>query len=245
MQFNLRVSKVLITGGGSGIGLALAKALLKENCHVCICGRNYGKLLKAKENLESEKLSIMAWDIRDVSLVEEKINEAACLCGGFLDGLVNNAAIYASEYGWHPWNETEATWDAVWSTNLKAQIFLLRKFSTYLHNNNKHGNILCVSSIAGNKVDVNSSYGASKYAFTKMVKGHAKQVLPFGIVINGILPGVVHTPMANYDNFKGAALQRSLKPEEIAACCLFLLSDAATICCGEMLNASGGFYGAN
>jgi len=86
MNFKLRVKKVLVTGGGSGIGLAIAKALIQEGCSVVICGRNLQKLEQAQKDIGSQNLSCMQWDIRDVSLIEEKINEAAALCGGYLDG---------------------------------------------------------------------------------------------------------------------------------------------------------------
>lgn len=248
MEFKLRASRVLVTGGGSGIGKAIAKALLDEGCHVCICGRTLEKLEKVKEEFGSDRLSYMQWDVRNVSLIREKINEAASLCGGYLDGLVNNAGIYISSAGWKAWNETEDEWDAVWETNLKAQIFLLRKFATYLNNNHIKGNILCVSSIAGQHHNMEGSYPASKYALSRMVRSHAKKVLNLGIVINGICPGVVATPINNWahvgDPYKACALGRIISPEEIAACALFLMSESATICCGEMLDASGGFYAA-
>ena len=53
MQFKLRVQKVLVTGGGSGIGLAIAKALIQEGCSVCICGRNLQKLEQACKDIGS------------------------------------------------------------------------------------------------------------------------------------------------------------------------------------------------
>lgn len=244
MEYKLRVSRVLVTGGGSGIGLGIAKALLAEGCKVCICGRNEDKLREARDEIADENLAIMQWDIRDVALIEEKINEAAWLCGGALDGLVNNAGVYGPEHGWGPWNETEEVWDAIWGTNLKAQIFLLRKFTTYLHDNKIRGNILSVSSIAGNKANIDSSYGGSKYALTRLVRGHALKVLQFGIVINGILPGVVPTAMSGFNkDFKSCALDRSITVEETAACALFMMSEAATACCGTMLDTSGGFFG--
>ena len=248
MNFKLRVQKVLVTGGGSGIGLAIAKALIQEGCSVVICGRNLQKLEQARKDIGSQNLSCMQWDIRDVSLIEEKINEAAALCGGYLDGLVNNAGIYLNASGWKPWNETEEEWDAVWDTNLKAQIFLLRKFATYLHNNHRKGNICCVSSIAGQHHTMEGSYPASKYALSRMIRSHAKHVLNFGIVINGVLPGVVATPINSWahagDNYNACALGRIMSADEIAKVTLFLMTEEAAICCGEMLDASGGFYSA-
>lgn len=250
MNFKLRVSRVLVTGGGSGIGFAIAKALLDEGCHVCICGRNLEKLERAKAEIDSEHLSIMQWNLRDVSVIREKINEAAALCGGYLDGLVNNAGVYTSHDGWKPWNETSEEWDTVWETNLKASIFILRQFSTYLNQSHIKGNILCISSIAGQNKDIEGSYPASKYVYSKMIRSHAKHVLGLGIVINGINPGVVATPINSWANqteaqeYNGCALKRTIMPEEIADCALFMMSEQAALCCGSMLGVDGGFYNA-
>lgn len=244
MNYKLRVAKVLVTGGGSGIGLAIAKALLDEGCNVCICGRSIEKLNKAKEEIENEKLSVMQWDVRDVSVIREKINEAAALCGGYLDGLVNNAGVYLPHGGWKPWNETSEEWDTVWDTNLKAPMFLIRQFSTYLHQNHIKGNILCISSIESSRYEVLGSYTGSKYAYSRMIRSHAKQVLNLGIVINGINPGVTVSDIHKSQSFDGCAMKRAIKAEEIADCAVFMLSEQAAICCGAMLNADGGYYSA-
>lgn len=241
MNFKLRVSRVLVTGGGSGIGFAIAKALINEGCRVCICGRNLEKLNKAKEEINNDNLSVMQWDIRDVSIIREKINEAASLCGGYLDGLVNNAGVFLSSQSWKAWFETEEEWDAVWDTNLKAQIFLLRKFSNYLHDQcHKKGNICCISSITSQNYEVKGSYAASKYVYSRMIRSHAKQAITLGIVINGINPGVVHTPMSPNESCNIQAIKRPIQPEEIANCVLFLMSEQGAICCGEMMLADGG-----
>lgn len=241
MNLRLRVSKVLVTGGGSGIGLAIAKALINEGCHVCITGRDLEKLKKAKAEVNSDRLSVMQWDVCDISLIREKINEAAALCGGYLDGLVNNAGVYVSSAGWNPWFETDEIWDKVWDTNLKAQIFLLRRFTNYLnHQVHMKGNICCISSMCSNSYEVRGSYEASKYALSRMVRSHAKQVIHLGIVINGINPGVVYSPMSPYETNSSQAIKRPIKAEEIADCAMFLMSEKAVICCGEMLNADGG-----
>lgn len=244
MNFKLRVSRVLVTGGGSGIGLAIAKALLCEGCHVCICGRNPDKLKRVKEEIGSDRLFVMQWDIRDVSVFREKINEAAALCGGYLDGLVNNAGVFIPHDGWKPWHETSEQWDTVWDTNLKAPIFLLRHFSSYLHQSNIKGNILCISSIESLRYEVLGSYTGSKYAYSRMVRSHAKQVLNLGIVVNGINPGVTVSEIHPSPQNNSCAIKRAIKAEEIAECALFMMSEQAALCCGAMLNVDGGYYNA-
>jgi NAD(P)-dependent dehydrogenase (short-subunit alcohol dehydrogenase family) len=248
--FKLRCSKVLVTGGGSGIGLAIAKALLDNNCNVCICGRGLEKLEKKKSEISNERLSIMQWDVRDVSLVKEKLNEAAALLGGYLDGVVNNAGIYAPTGGWAPWNETSETWDAVMETNLKAPVFIMRAAATYMNNNHIRGNILNISSMAAQS-EIRSAYSASKYTLSRMTRSMAKQVAKLGIVINAIAPGETISEIteanANHkpgDPLKSHAIGRVIEPEEIANIALFLMSEWAQIAIGDTILADGGYvYG--
>lgn len=241
MKFDINVKKVLVTGGSSGIGFAVAKALLNEGCDVCICGRDITKLEKANLALNSPNVSTIEWDLTNTKIMSEKINESACKCGGFLDGLVSCAGVYNNK----SWYETDDIWDSIWDTNLKAQIFLMRKFTFYLLNNRLKGNLLFISSIGSLMPLIDNSYEASKYTLNKMLRGHARKVLSQGIVINGIMPGVVTTPMTNnVTRFDQCAIKRALQPDEIASLALFLLSKQASICSGELLDASGGFFNA-
>jgi len=246
MKFQLRVSKVLVTGGSSGIGLAIARALNAEGCHVCICGRDFNKLQKIKAEEDSDLLSILSWDIQDVSLAQEKFNEAALLCGGYLDGLVNSAGIFISQSKWSAWKETEEQWDTVFGTNLKANIFLIRRFSEYLSNSKRKGNIFVVSSICSKMINVLGSYAGSKIALNAMIRGKAKKLLPFDIVLNGINPGIVGPTGINAyrDNVKEQSIARMIRPDEIAKISLFMMSEEAKICCGTMIDADGGYYAA-
>jgi len=234
----------MVTGGGSGIGFCIAKALLGEGCNVVICGRNKDKLLKAKGALNSGKLHIIQWNVKDISLIAEKINEAASFCGGYLDGIVNNAGIYTGVSGWKPWNETEGTWDDCWNTNLKSAIFITRRFASYLHDNHIEGNILNIASATGApERSIISSYGAAKAALIRMTHGMAKQVAGMGIVINGLAPGITYSGITPRDMATPAkqAINRVIEPEEIADCALFLLSDAGKIVIGDTLIADGGY----
>jgi len=249
MQLKLRVSKVLITGGGSGIGLATTKALLAEGCDVCICGRNLEKLERVKTELANDKLSILQWDMSDVQLVHEKLNEAAFLLGGFLNGVVNNAGTYAAVGitggEWKPWQETSEVWDSIIDTNLKAAVFISRATATYMNNNHIKGNILNISSATGNR-EIISAYAASKNALIRMTLSMARQVAPFGIVMNGIAPGVTVSDINNGksgDVVKIHAIGRIIDAEEIARVALFMLSEAAQIVIGDTILADGGYIG--
>ncbi|MDL2288687.1 SDR family oxidoreductase [Oscillospiraceae bacterium OttesenSCG-928-F05] len=237
------MSKVLVTGGGSGIGLAITEALLAEGCQVVICGRNMEKLESARQRLNSDGLFTMQWDVRDVSIIKEKINEAACLCGGYLDGFVNNAGIYYPRKSWGKWDEAEdsETWDAVMETNFKAPVFMMREAAMYMNANHIRGNVLNIASMVAT-FDTNSAYSAGKLALVRMMRGLAKQVGHLGIIINGISPGIVFSEInPKRAEIPQAQIGRMIEPEEIADIALFLMSDAAKLIMGDSLLADGGF----
>lgn len=84
------MKKVLITGGNSGLGLEVAKQLLKKDYEVIILGKNKDKLQKVKDDLNNPNLSTIQCDLRDSEEIEEKLAEI-----GELDILINNAGIIA------------------------------------------------------------------------------------------------------------------------------------------------------
>jgi NAD(P)-dependent dehydrogenase (short-subunit alcohol dehydrogenase family) len=217
-----RVSRVLVTGGGSGIGLAVAKRLLEEGCRVCIAGRNLDKLRKAQAEIGSSKLSVLQWDVKDISVLSSKLSEAASLLGGHFDGVVQSAGIYRHVF---LNNTSEAVWDDIMNTNAKASFFIMQKTCEYFQQNHIQGNICNVSSCTGDgAADIPGPYAASKLLCTKFTRSFGKAFARHGIVINGVAPGVVRTDMSPHGgeyNLTG----RASAPEEIAETVIFLLSD--------------------
>lgn len=237
-----RCKKAIVTGGGSGIGLAIAKKLITHGCNVCITGRNPEKLEKAKEEINSGNLSILEFDIKDTESIIPKLNDAACLLGGYYDCVVNSAGVFSPH---NNWVMSEEIWDNVMDTNLKANTFITRKAVICMRDNNIRGNILQIASISGNRgVGVCDPYSASKNALVNMTRCMGKQVAHLGIVINGIAPGMTYTPMTPDRNitYDRTAIARIIEPEEIADIAMFMLSDQAKICIGETILADGGYW---
>ncbi len=245
MKYDLRVHNILITGGSSGIGLAVASELVKEaDCKVCICGRDLTRLERAASYINSTNVSILQMDIRDISSIDNKLIEADGLLNGKLDGVVNNAGIYVPHEEERPWNETEEEWDAVWDTNLKGSVFLMRRFVKYMRQTNRKGNVCCIGSGSSHYVFSHGSYPASKYVYERMVRSHAKQAASYGVVINGVNPGVTATPINPWAKdgmtYNNCSIKRIISAHEIAECVLFMMSKTAEICIGSMLDAEGG-----
>ena len=117
----LKGKNIVITGGGSGIGFAIAKAALKQNANVIITGRNVDKLLAAKNKLNQDHVFCLEWDIANITIAEQKILECENIFQAPIDVLVNNAGIQPQKF--FP-DVDEKEWDNVYSTNSKGTFFI-------------------------------------------------------------------------------------------------------------------------
>lgn len=247
MENKLRCSKILITGGGSGIGKAIAKRLVNAGACVTILGRNIDKLNNVKEEINSKNLFVLQGDISKTNEVMNYIKEASRLMGG-LDGIVNNAAVGTSQVtgrGYEPWDITPDEWDTVTGINLKGAFFVMREAVDYMLANNIRGNILNISSNAS-CMDILGSYGSSKLSILKMTRAFGKRFGHNGIIINGIAPGATATPMISRyckdenDPYERHAIGRFIKPYEMAELAYYLMSEMGEIICGHTVVADGG-----
>lgn len=243
----LRCDKIIVTGGGSGIGAAIAQRLIDAGAHVVIAGRTADKLKRTAEAIASEKLHILEWDIADIGGIPKKLDESAALMGG-LNGLVNAAALgtgVLTGRGYEPWDITEDEWDALMDVNCKGTFFMMRDMIDYLLARHEKGNILNIASNAA-CMDVIGSYGISKLGLIRLTRALGKKYGSDGIIINGIAPGATFTPMiARYakhidDPYPRHAIGRFIRPDEIAELAYYLMSDYGEIICGHTVVADGG-----
>lgn len=243
----LRNDKILIFGGGSGIGKAIAKRFCELGAKVLIVGRNEEKLLRAKDEINSQNLFVKAFSITSVDEHVELFDYAEKTLGG-LNGFVNSAAIGSAQAfgrGYEPWDITSKEWDFFTEINFKSAFFLLRNEIDYLKSKNLRGNILNIASNAC-CMDIVGPYGASKQAIVKWTRAFGKRFGHDGIIINGIAPGATLTPMtATYakdanQKYERHAIERFILPEEIAELAFYLMSDYGEIVCGHTVVADGG-----
>ncbi len=244
---NLRCSKILITGGGSGIGKAIAKRFIEAGATVTILGRNIDKLNYAKAEIGSDSVFVLQGDISKAEEIMGYIKKAAELMGG-LDGVVNNAAVGTTQVtgrGYEPWDITPEEWDTVTDINLKGAFFVMREAVDYMLENTIRGNILNIASNAA-CMDITGSYGSSKLSLLKMTRALGKRFGSDGIIINGIAPGATATPMiSRYCTDENApyerhAIGRFIRPSEIAELAYYLMSNMGEIICGHTVVADGG-----
>lgn len=241
----LKNKNILITGGSSGIGLAIAEKCVKCGANVIITGRNIDKLQKAKESIENNKLKSIVWDVNDFNILEKKITEVFKDFNNKLDILINNAGISIRQnFG----DISLDVWEKILNTNLKAPVFITQSVANKWISSNFPGVILNISSMAGEEPAFDA-YGAAKTGLSNMTKGIALALAPHGIRINAISPGVViGTDLRD--------LQRSIKtnenvmcdwiplkryaiPEEIAELAVFLISDLSAYMTGAIMICDG------
>ena len=190
--------KALVTGASRGIGYAIAKKLVQNGDAVVITGRKKETLERAAAEL-GKNVFPMVWDAAEFDKAEEKIREAAEMLGG-LDIVINNAGIFARRSEWDKRSLLQTTakeWQEVIDVNASAVFFTMQASVNYMLKNAVKGNILNITSVAGEE-PVFGAYGGSKILATGLTRGWGKMFAADGITINGIAPGPVATEMNNW-----------------------------------------------
>lgn len=228
--------KVIITGGGRGLGFAMAKKFVEEGAEVLIAGRNINTLQASAEKIGCRYLAL---DVSEPTGLKTFISEAARLMGG-INVLVNNAGISLHEKSF--FDVTSETFDNQINTNLKGAFFLTQEFVRYLKANEINGNVLFISSETGDTMDYRP-YGFTKVAVNSMVQGLAFLFKKEGIRVNAIAPGVTASDMTGFkadgDLFAGEyATGRIYLPEEVAETACFLISDVSGCISGQIITCN-------
>ena len=238
--------KALVTGASRGIGYAISKKLVQNGCAVVITGRNLETLERVAKEL-GKNVFPMVWNAAEFDKADKKINKAAEIFGG-LDIVVNNAGVFAQRNEWDKaelLNATVKEWQDVIDVNASAVFFTMQAAVNYMLKNKVKGNILNITSAAGEE-PIYGAYGGSKILATGLTRGWGKMFASDGITINGIAPGPVATEMNNWH--EGDSMKHSRIPygrfatiDEIADLAMYLLSDNAKMICGETVIFDGGY----
>ena len=236
--------RVLITGGATGIGLAIAKKCASEGAQVLITSRNEAKLQVACAQI-GDKAQYLVWDIRDVSTFGDLLEKSERILGGRLDSLVSNAGVSLHEEDFR--HVTEETWNQQMDTNLKGNYFLVKEFIAYVEAaRTNYGNIVVITSDRGMQPD-DIPYGLTKVASNSFVRGIGQKVIEKGIRLNAVAPGITCSELTGYKEDENLYLarvpgKRLFLGEEVANVVHFLLTDASAAIAGEIINCDQGFY---
>ena len=241
----LKDKTAIITGGGSGIGLATARAFCKEGAKVILFGRRKEKLISAADEL-GDSVLIVQGDMTHNDDLDQLINKTLNNFKG-IDILVNSAGLYNGA----PLHEiSDSQWDGIMDINIRS-IFQLTRRVLPIMMAQKSGSIVHISSILGLiAVPQVAAYNVSKGALNQFSRSIAVEYGSYGIRSNSICPGLIETDMTA-DLMKDASLMQEWskeypigrfgKPEDVASACLFLASDESSFITGSVLPVDGGF----
>lgn len=231
--------KIIITGGGKGLGKAMAKKFVDEGANVLITGRDENTL---KATAEQIGCLYLVFDVTHFEQIPQFIKQADSLLNG-ANVFVNNAGISLHEENIS--NVSLSQFDKQIETNLKAGYFLTQHFlNLYEKNDRKDGSVLFISSERGTYVD-DVPYGLTKAAINSFVRGLAKSYIKKNIRINAVAPGVTASGMTGREpggNMYAPtyAAGRTYQPEEVAEIACFIISDASSCISGQIIECNNG-----
>jgi NAD(P)-dependent dehydrogenase (short-subunit alcohol dehydrogenase family) len=237
----------LVTGAGSGIGRATARVFAAEGAHVYVTDVNGEAAQAVAGELASAGLAAQAVtaDVsrgQDVAAMFRAVEKAH----GRLDALVNNAGLNVRGDFRHL---SDADWARIREVNLDGVVRVARDGFALLKASGR-GSLINVASIMAHRgLRQLTAYSATKGAVVALTRGLAVEYAPFGIRVNALCPGFVHTaltervlrnPAIEKALVESTALRRLGQPEEIARAALFLASDEASYITGAELAVDGG-----
>lgn len=234
---------VLITGAAKRIGAACARLLHSQGYNVFLHYRSsQEQVLQLCEELNQQRLNsaqMMATDLLSVAEIKT-LAQQACLAWGGVDVLINNASVF---YPQAVADVTEASWDEMLGSNLKAPFFLAQALKNSLAQRN--GCIVNIIDIHAERgLKDYSVYSISKAGLAGMTKILAKELAPH-IRVNGISPGAILWPeqemtdQTKQEILQRIALDRAGCPNDIAKAVAFLCHDANYIT-GQIITVDGG-----
>ena len=211
---NLKGKNALITGGGRGLGKAVAIALANEGVNVGITGRNEESLKTTVAELEKlgVKAAYSVFDVEEMAQVEQGVASIASQLGG-IDILINNAGV--GDFGSFEEMPVE-TWEKVMKVNLFGVYYVAKAALPYLKQN-KEGDIVNVASTAGLKGAPNmSAYCASKAAVISLSQSLMAELRKFNIRVITLTPSTIATDMSIEGKLTDGNPEKVLQPEDFA-----------------------------
>ncbi len=240
----------LITGGGTGIGLAIAHMLVEKGAHVTITGRRQEVL----EDVATDGMTAMAMDVRDEGDVVAKIAEAVAARGP-IQICVPNAGLATGKAT----HKTEMTfWRDMMATNLDGAFLTIRECLRGMRETD-WGRVIAVSSMAGLKgLPGAACYSASKHGMIGLIRALSEEYMGKPYTFNSLCPGYVDTPIVsrNTESISQRAgisedearkmmvnanrHKRLIKVDEVAAAAAWLVSPGSESINGQSIEIAGG-----
>jgi 3-oxoacyl-[acyl-carrier protein] reductase len=242
------VKSAVITGGGTGIGFAIASKLLQNGFRITIAGRRKAVLEAAIKELGAKQpdCDIVAFSV-DMATKDgpaRLIDAHAARCGG-IDALVISSAIYE---GASFLDITAESWDRTMHTNVRGTVLASVAAAKRMVDAGGGRIVIIGSVLAHHSEPTAGPYSASKATLSSVAKSMAVDLGGTGVVTNVVAPGWTYTAMAAEPIDAASAekmkqinpLGRAAQPEEIAEVARFLVMDAPDFLCGQTIYVDGG-----
>lgn len=241
--FSLHGKTAIITGGGSGIGRAIAHALSHAGANIVLVGRRKDALL---ESLSDRSGTVLPDDLNDPECPERLVNK--CQENGFEPDILVNAAGINLRH--HADEVTRESWDATLQLNLNTPFFLAQKLVPNMREK-KWGRIINIASLQSSRAFANGiAYGASKGGIIQLTRAMAEAWSDDGINANAIAPGFFPTdltaPVFNSSELSSGhaartAIGRNGALQDLAGPAVFFASEASRYVTGQTLYVDGGY----
>lgn len=241
----------VVTGAGSGIGLAVGRRLAERGCRVALLDLNGEAAQKAAEELRAKGARALGGklDVADRKAVDDALRKVRAEFGP-VEIMVTSAGIDAFE----TFTEIKPeAWDRMIAVNLTGTFHCLQAAVPDMLAA-KWGRIVTISSSSAQSGAARMAhYVASKGGVVGLTKALAVELAPHGITVNTIPPGFIITPMSHRAEAQGnlpsleavaarTPVRRGGTPDDIAAACAFLCSDDAGYITGQLIGVNGGWY---
>lgn len=236
---------LLVSGGGSGIGAAVAVLLARLGARVAICGRTQEKLDLVAESAAKRGFSMLpvATNVREPEQVDALYARIEAEFGQ-LDGLINNAG---GQFPQHAIDFADKGWSAVINNNLNGSWFMMQRAARYWRDHARPGSVVNVVVVTERGMPGVAHTVAARAGVIGASRTVAVEWAPLNIRVNCVAPGLTATkgldvyppeavkefPLANPMRRPGTAM-------EIAQACVYLSSPAASFITGEVMTVDGG-----
>jgi NAD(P)-dependent dehydrogenase (short-subunit alcohol dehydrogenase family) len=266
MDLQLHRQVVVVIGGASGIGLAIAKEFAREGCCLAIIDKSDQTEIIARSASEGTRsgtvIGIVA-DVTDYAVVQSAARQVESTFGP-VQHVIYAAGMGSGKFGFPFWNLQPGDWDRVYRVNLLGAVHAAHAFAPALVAQ-KCGTMLFISSVAGQiGSQTDPPYSAAKAGLINFAMCAAKDLAPYNIRVNTLCPGMVQTPLnrgvwqswndkqpadkkQTYDEWGDAKVRQMCPlgqwqtPEQIASLAVYLASSRAATITGQTLNVDGGW----